>query len=280
MLSKIRSYPYDLVLSWNELLQLVDWDQLAEDYSIYISIALNTVLLISRHYINQEASSTYKTLKIPHEESKIVYVVKLVYYSLNVVSFVNFFWCMTSFKNYDLVSNDINQTPKTPSLFKIQLDTPEVISGEEKGLFARIAISLFDVLYHRLWPKASETPQPQNRPIWRLVVWNPSKFQLHFVSLFSPLNVLFVALLSPIGFANILFLVLLSGFLYAMLCFKYPTKLNDEFIVYQSLMKEYDSKFVNPRLNKRYVDKCVDDYYGEVELFYPDKRTKNFVTHN
>ncbi|ODV98546.1 hypothetical protein PACTADRAFT_31936 [Pachysolen tannophilus NRRL Y-2460] len=297
--SRILSYPFDVTMHLSESLQLIEWDFYVEQYGKQLICFLNLVFVCcsfyldcyyeeSLHqkynYINTDNNEVFAKYGIPKRQKSPPYIlvpISLVYYGLIVLSFANAVLCLTNVKNYDLINRDISKVPNTPSAYKIDFQKPLIVvdQNEDSFFIKRFSIMIIKLIFYRIFPKEQENVNDTNTSIWRLSMWAPSLLQLYLLSLFSPLNVLFLTLNKPITFNGLVFLVLLMSFQYMLIFNKYEVLIKDKELVFKEFLQDYQENYLNPRLSKKFRDASVDATRSKfanntVKFYLNDKRTK------
>ncbi|OWB76755.1 hypothetical protein B5S32_g910 [[Candida] boidinii] len=119
---------------------------------------------------------------------------------------------------------------------------------------------------------------------YKLALWRPPRFSVVFASMYSPIQLVILLLTPSISIKTLLLYVLITCFVRFLILDKYEVKIEDRELVFKQLLKEYNKKYVYPRLNKKTVDVAVDatvpqDFHN-VSFHTPVSRSKMFLTHD
>lgn len=272
--SRLRSYPFDLLLALNEQRELIDWDSYSETIAfplgfiltiIYFFIRLwqdNTVVEKKQKYFDYDRQllkdSKYfnktKTSFFP----KLIFTVQLIIFSINAFNTIYFLGKTKTYNVFNKVT-----IPNTSSARKVS-------NGKTKSLLDYICF----------WRNVEE---PEVESYWELNIWNPSKFSTYLFVSFPPFSIVFLYL-SQSSFTNLLFLISTSFVLYIVIIKGYLVLIEDKQILYQETFDEYQRKFVNPKLSvaKREVavDATAGPYHNTVEYYSPGRTEKVFKSHD
>lgn len=160
----------------------------------------------------------------------------------------NALWTFWSARHYRLFEANVEQKPGTPSAHRVRVQSSPVASSPLR--------LIADVL-------GSETAQSRAHPdstrdVWEVAVWDPWPACLQIFGYFSPLHVLmymFELPLDPLALRPSVTLfkcvVVQAGLslLIHLLQSKNDQRQKDAAIIQKEVMREYDTKFVHPRLN-------------------------------
>lgn len=94
-------------------------------------------------------------------------------------------------------------------------------------------------------------PYKEGQKVWEICIWNPNKFSLNLLYGFSPVQVGILMLMNK---GTEIFSIILAGFLTLQMYFyteKFITLIRSKEIVFREIQREYDMKFVKPRLFRR-----------------------------
>lgn len=152
-------------------------------------------------------------------------------------------------RSYRLFEADVDQTPGTPSAYRVRVDNDPADSASPKQRLTNLLAA--ETAESRAHPDKS-------RDVWELALWDPLPASLQLVCLFSPLHVLIYMLSLPLApldpqpsvtvFKCLVEQVTLSGLLMAFME-RFTQQNKDAAIIQKWVMREYDTKFVHPRLH-------------------------------
>lgn len=258
----IKSYPADVILNLSADIESFDWEQAGAKVSIPIALIINavfvfaelTLLYSSRQPILQGSKGK------PTAEWKYTSRVDVAWflaYSLMAFSFVNAFYLFTKTKTYQLLENDLDEPISSNNARVVEFDS----STPSHNIYSRLKLSL----YYSFWGKKRT---PNTRMIRELVPWDPPRFHLDLFCLFSPIQVM---LLHNVTRENVSYVLLFAICLSAQtfyLARSFLGLIQDRRIIDTEVLREYNVKFVNPRLfmEKRDVgvgtEAAIDEGYG------------------
>lgn len=214
-------------------------------------------------------------------------------FAIFALSLLNVYYIAVSTRYYNLMYS--THEPHTPSARRFTL-----IDNYSLGqmLWDTVKAKLFRVGKPQVnHPNAlgalSPRKQEQNdqdviyKDIWQLQVWQPSKFNLHFLMSLNPLLNFINILLSELSFMKLLVTnVAVTATLYYLIS-KFLILIQDRQILYQEMFQEYQDKFVTPRTTTLKKDVAIDatggPYYStiltDVVPFLTNK-LRVFTTHD
>lgn len=325
--SKLKSLPFDFFLSFNEWRQSIEWDDYANTVALPLGQTLTLTYLIlikittfydisykkranplfqtdldNYEQIRQRAVSGIQNpihMKAYRERGSWFQTVSNFLLILHLlVSFVNCFYTLLSFKDYSLLYSKTDKKPNTPSAKKFLL-TNEVNDS--------IVDKVYKFFYNNFGASRDQSSEeesfyteesvsdvnPMEKDIWTLKMWNPSKFSLTLLSTFSP----FILLVIRITAKNLSIWKLLSLTFMFNMCFhyiivrKFLILLQDKQILFLEVLQEYDSKFVKPRTAILKKDMQIDAtlgprapigmiVHGDMQPHLQNTKLKVFVTHD
>ncbi|KAK6465649.1 hypothetical protein DFJ63DRAFT_27718 [Scheffersomyces coipomensis] len=315
LLTKVSTLPFDLYLYFNEIHSSIEWDDLTLSVALPIGtlLTMTTIMaqvlnnyynsinvksnnaLFDTDYYNYERikrSLSYNEQLQQQQQQLQGAIIPSVLWLINglstlIVAFslFNAFQVFTSYKNYKLLY--ATSQPSTPSSFKGSLNESNsfIIKGINyllSFIFGKHEIDEDEDDSHIIDDTVDEDEE-----VWQLNVWDPSHFQLHMAIPLNPIN-LFVIYNFSNYTSNLLYfislLILISTSFYFFI-HKFLLLVQDKQILYQSMFKEYNVKFINPNLNKVKKDVVIDatrgPFYGdEVLTKYTDTKSKVFITHD
>ncbi|GMF07029.1 unnamed protein product [[Candida] boidinii] len=102
--------------------------------------------------------------------------------------------------------------------------------------------------------------------------------------MYSPIQLVILLLTPSISIKTLLLYVLITCFVRFLILDKYEVKIEDRELIFKQLLKEYNKKYVYPRLNRKTVDVAIDatvpqDFHN-VSFHTPVSRSKMFLTHD
>lgn len=274
--SKLKSYPFDLLLALNEQRELIDWDSYSKTFALPFGVLLtvtyffirlwqdNTVVEKKQMYFDYHKQQLLRDSKYFNKSDvsvipKLLFMLQLIIITINVLN-ASFFLLKT--KKYTIF-NKVSIS-HTSSARKISKD------GSSR--------SLFDLL--QFWKK---TEEPEIESYWELNIWNPSKFSTYLFVSFPPFNILFLYL-SQSSFKNLVFLFSTSLVLYFVIVKGYLVLIEDKQVLYQETFDEYQRKYVNPKLSVAKREVAIDATHGpyndSIEYYSPGRTEKLFKTHD
>lgn len=278
LLTKIKSYPFDLFLSINESLAILELDNLPETYHLYIGLFADALMLLIRLYFerfqsrrkrdeallnsmnnNRAKGGAYYSLSAAaatkrRSNGAVYSVLLMAFVALFAASIINAAVCLLATKKYTLFGRDMNNKPDTPSAVRTTF-------SEDTNMDAASTASPFKQMIRKrlsgIMSPAPAVEQPSaSAQVWELNVWEPSLFHLNIFALFSPIHV--VALwLGPLSFVQLM--VVLPAFslsLYA-LSHMFLVLIKDKNVIASEVFGEYDKKVVRPLLGVVKQDAAV-----------------------
>ncbi|ANZ77720.1 BA75_04666T0 [Komagataella pastoris] len=282
--SKIKNYPIDQWINLNENINIVDWDQLSETTALRLGIALNVLFwflslvrkaLRSSSIYNEDHffKSNFRELErkklkeygklAPSSSSEWSWatytcesVATFLFLSLFIFSIINAIRVLTTTKTYKFMYHD---KLKNEKLFQKQ----NQVSKKLPRLIQRLL---------RMEP---------NDP-WTLQYWNPNRFFLRLMVLFSPIHSLIIAL-NGVTLNILLTVVIMTFFLYTLTT-KFEDRVDQKELILKEVAHEYDAKFVIPNTTRDYKEVAIDstDKFNpnSVEVFPKAQKTKVFLIHD
>ncbi|KAG5358164.1 Meiotically up-regulated gene 154 protein [Yarrowia sp. B02] len=276
-LAKVKSFPFDLFLSINESLAVLELDNLPQAYHMYLGIGADLLMLLIRLYFVRFETKKKKDAALFHSignnrsrggsayslsaqaaakrrsSSAIYSFLMMTALALFAVSLINTAVCFLQTKKYTLFGRDASNSPNTPSATLEPLETP---SDEPKP---SSEAQFKTMLKKRLSGFITPAPAPEVTPqaqVWVLSVWEPSVFHLNMFALFSPIHV--IALwFGPLSFVQVF--VTLPGFSLALLALShfFLVYVKDKTIISSEVLGEFDRKVVHPLLGVLKQDAAV-----------------------
>lgn len=123
------------------------------------------------------------------------------------------------------------------------------------------------LIHHPSKTKAVTTTRgPQ---IQRLEAWDPSEVELRLFETYSPLHALLWYTVQANNWPIMCGVMLLTSFQLGLIITSYTHLLNDRKQIHAEVMREYEEKFVSPRLNVIKKDACVMTTESEMVNYSP-----------
>lgn len=283
-LTKVKSFPFDLFLSINESLAVLELDNLPQTYHIYLGLAADiTMILIRLYFVRFETKkkrdaalfhsignnkarggSGYYSLSAQaaakRRSSNAIYsILMMTALALFAISVINTLVCFLQTKKYTLFGRDVSNVPGTPSAALEPLETPcdDLNQSGDAQFKTMIKKRLSGFMSPAPAPPVVD-PTTTDRPtrVWVLNVWEPSLFHLNIFALFSPIHV--IALwFGPLSFVQVFITLPAFSFaLYAM-SHMFLVYVKDKNIISGEVLGEFDKKVVHPLLGVIKQDAAV-----------------------
>ncbi|KAG5369274.1 Meiotically up-regulated gene 154 protein [Yarrowia sp. C11] len=281
-LTKVKSFPFDLFLSINEHLAVLELDNLPQTYHIYLGLAADIIMILIRLYFvrfelkkkrdaalfqsignNRAKSGGYYSLSAQaaakrRSSSAIYSLLMMTALALFAISVINTLVCFLQTKKYTLFGRNISNVPNTPSASLEPLETPadEPKPSGQAQFKSMIKKRLSGFITPALISPVDETATPSPDRVWVLNVWEPSLFHLNIFALFSPIHV--IALwFGPLSIVQVFItLPAFSLALYAM-SHMFLVFVKDKNIISGEVLGEFDKKVVHPLLGVIKQDAAV-----------------------
>lgn len=290
LLDRIRSYPFDLLLSLNESIVSIDWDDYVP-HTLAIGTALQMLFVVTcklqlhnkavsdrRHNsVFRTDSRTYKSVVgrainggspdpgyVASERgsthfSWVLSVFIGIIFISSVLNALNVLWL--PYRNYTLLNTSTaHAKPKGSHVVK-----QNVLTEPERGVVDRL-LSYFDRSVYESESEdesdASFAPTPVNKDVWVLQVWDPAPFQIHLFATFSPLLLFCLWLAADLALWRLLVAVSLQNMGGFWVTSKFLLLVADKQIVYQETFNEYNRKYVIPKTSVLRKNAVVDATRG------------------
>ncbi|KAK8052010.1 hypothetical protein PG993_003395 [Apiospora rasikravindrae] len=234
----------DLLLWLSEEIETRDWD--SNVVGTQLGLAFNFAFLIAR--ANSGRKSTADDVFGDETDSGwVVFLVGSIVWFLVGFATLNAFYTMNRTRKYRMFEADVEKEQNTPSAHRVRVQSSPVASSPLR------------FLSHVINPESAESRAhpDRTRDVWELAVWDPLPICLRLFSLFSPGHVLVYWIFLPlepldprpsVTVVKCLFLqVILSGQMW-LLQSRFSQQNKDTSIIQKEVMREYDTKFVHPRL--------------------------------
>lgn len=302
LLSKIKSYPFDILIYLNELALSIEWDDYADSIALALGVVLLMIYLVIAKILNyydivhsksenilfQTNYNNYERLKARLLEKNItvqsynytfVRFLKWINILLFLASIIICFIIFRSTRNYRLLY--CKEKPNTPSVKKSKLNHTKFIRKLWKFLG-------FETLFNNNDKYVLEVELEDDKEIFELNVWDPSKFLLFLEIPFNPLNLTLFQFYSVNFFLlrTLSTVTMVSVGIY-LLIQKFLTLVNDKQILYQEMFSEFNNKFVKPKTSILKKDVSIDSTKGPIGSTvltnvkpYSFSKLKVFVTHD
>ncbi|KAJ3521420.1 hypothetical protein NM208_g13296 [Fusarium decemcellulare] len=237
--------PMDFLLWLSEELETRDWDSTSA--GTQLGLAMNFIFLIARANSGSYSSSD----DVFTDEAGSGWLAFFVYplvWILGFFSLTNAFYTIARTRKYRLFQANVEEKLSTPSARRVKVDQSN--SSPSTPLRYLASIIAPDSADSRAHPdKGSD--------VWELSVWDPLPVSLRLFCLFGPGHVLVYMIFLPLApldprpsvsvFNTLLLQVIISGQL-LFFCSRFTQQAKDTAIIQKQVMKEYDTKFVHPRL--------------------------------
>ncbi|KAF8430284.1 hypothetical protein EV426DRAFT_556602 [Tirmania nivea] len=287
--------PFDHALDLYTYIESYDWDGVQSTTSTPLGIALNILLFLARVNCSNGAYQGWEDVLIKSTSGKAYgggwgslknsgYFLRYLSWFLAVISALNAVLCFTKKKKYRMFESNIEIEPSTPNARRVPVNS----SPSASQLTTLLSPSKGR---HRGYTSATD--------VWEVSVWDPTPISLRIFSLFSPAHCAIYFLMLPITissnhlFANsaggtttyltALFIEALLSLQLGWLTSSFTQQMKDRAVVHKEVLREYDSKYVHPRLSilKRDVaTQSMDDHFeASVEVYTPQFNRQGFVTH-
>ncbi|ODQ81327.1 hypothetical protein BABINDRAFT_123066 [Babjeviella inositovora NRRL Y-12698] len=292
LLSKIQAYPFDLWLWLHETRLAIDWDAQAQFVGLPLGLVMKIVYLLlltidSRAVRGNDvfaSNVSYRHLRSVHSPSLIsrfqataLAVTQAVCVLLVAFNLLNTYLCLSKTRIYTFMSSvnsNITVAQRPNGAHKINLDA--YADDEDTPSDESVFGAVWRWLLSHLSPKQMEPELVDtDSETWQLCVWDPLKFQLCLLSMFSPVDLVYLAS-APTGLKSTLVLLLINFALYYVVVECFLVLLKDRELIYKETFAEYDSKYVRPKLSIAKRDVSVDATGGP----YVRPRVQHYETYS
>ncbi|KAF4977066.1 hypothetical protein FZEAL_6344 [Fusarium zealandicum] len=262
--------PMDFLLWLSEELETRDWD--SNTAGTQLGVALNFIFLLAR--ANSGSSSSDDVFSDEAGSGWLAFfVITQVYpliWMLVAFSLTNAFYTITRTRKYRLFGAKINEKPSTPSARRVKVDQSSASPSTPLRYLASI-----------IAPETAESRAHPDRAsdVWELSVWDPLPVSLRLFCLFGPGHVLVYMFFLPLAsldprpsmtvFNTLLLQIIISGQL-LFFCSRFKQQAKDMAVIQKEVMREYDDKFVHPRVHPVVRDvgtQFCEDQPGEYQAF-------------
>ncbi|KAF5589923.1 hypothetical protein FPANT_6161 [Fusarium pseudoanthophilum] len=277
--------PMDFLLWLSEELETRDWD--SASVGTQMGLAMNFAFLLAR----ANSGSSTPSDDIFSDESSSGWLSFLVYpvvWALIAFSFTNAFYTITRTRKYRLFLAKVDRPLSTPSARRVKVNQSSASPSTPLGYLANL-----------ITPESAESRAHPDKTsdVWELSVWDPLPVSLRLSCLFGPGHVLVymiflpLAPLDPRPSVTVLNTLILQGLVSAQLlffCSRFAQQAKDKAVIQEQVMKEYDTKFVHPRLHPMVRDIGTqfsadqpDDYQEVVQTGTPTVQIRHgFQVHS
>ncbi|POS78551.1 hypothetical protein DHEL01_v203048 [Diaporthe helianthi] len=264
---KARFDPWDYALWLSEEIETRNFG--SRSLGNQVGVACNFVFILARVYGSYSAGSDTDDIFNDDETSTssgwLAWFARSITWELIILSSWNMYYAFSRTRAYRFFEADVEQPLNTSSAHRVRVQ-----SSPSRPSPLQMLADLTDL--------AGETAESRAHPdrtrdVWELRMWDPVPACLQLVCLFSPLHVLIYMMTLPLApldprpsvtvFKCLLQQVAMSGLLLAMEA-SFSQQSKDSTLVKGQVLKEYDNKYVHPRLNPPVV-RDVGTQVGEDE---------------
>ncbi|KAK3318298.1 hypothetical protein B0H66DRAFT_232297 [Apodospora peruviana] len=238
--------PLDLYLSLSEEVQTLDWD--SKKFGTQFGLAANFIFLLARAN-SGDREAVDDVFSDSPSNGWVTVLVQFLVWTLIPISIMNAFYTMTRSRHYRLFEENVEAPgPSTPSAHRVRVDSLPASSSPLR--------LVRDILQSE---SAEARAHPdKTRDVWEITVWDPYPATLRILCLFSPGHVLIYTLFLPLTSLEsrpsvtvvkcLLLQIILSAQLLLMHS-RFSQQARDTAIIQKEVMREYDIKYVHPRLH-------------------------------
>ncbi|KAF9569909.1 hypothetical protein EC968_002434 [Mortierella alpina] len=255
---RIISAPEDYLTKVENDIRALDWDMLQEGFSWPLALALNLMLVSVKlgYWLDDPMANVPTVLKYDRSYSSpkallpgLATLLASMQYVLVAISIINALWLFRSKTNYMIMHRELNDRPPSSSVQMVDFQQDESHwSYRFPGRLIYPYISPFI---------RGGKPQENKRQIWELSVWNPSILCRNLFCWYSPAQVLIMAGLNSENFHIFLPLSVMVAIQVYVLVSVYQSYVKDKQIIFGEVCREYNTKFVYPKVFVRKYDKQV-----------------------
>ncbi|PHH70971.1 hypothetical protein CDD80_5618 [Ophiocordyceps camponoti-rufipedis] len=238
--------PMDLLLWLSEEVETREWD--SQLVGTQLGLGLNSILLLARANSASVAPLANDDLFGEGAPSNWVslFILPLVW-ALVIFSLTNAFYAFCRTRSYRLFQASVDTRPATPSARRVKVHSSPASSSPLR-LLADLVTS----------QSAESRAHPdKDKDVWEIAVWDPLPLSMRLLCFFSPGHVLVYLLFLPLApldprpsmtVFNSLVMQLLLTVQMHLLCQRFAQQGKDNTIIQKEVVREYDAKFVHPRL--------------------------------
>ncbi|RBR21624.1 uncharacterized protein FIESC28_04892 [Fusarium coffeatum] len=238
--------PMDFLLWLSEELETRDWDSATA--GTQLGLAMNFVFLIAR----ANSSSSTKSDDVFSDETSSGWISFFVYplvWILAAFSFTNAFYTITRTRKYRLFLAKVDKPLSTPSARRVKVSQSSASPSTPLSYLANL-----------ITPESAESRAYPDKTsdVWELSVWDPLPVSLRLACLFGPGHILIYMIFLPLApldprpsvtVLNTLLLQVLVSAQLLFFCSRFAQQAKDKAVIQEQVMREYDTKFVHPRLH-------------------------------
>lgn len=254
--------PYDFLLWLSEEVETRDLG--SKSVGTQAGLVLNFIFLLVRANTGSSRSGD-DVFGDSSGSGWLSYLVWFLSWTMVVFSILNLGYTFWRSRSYRLFEADVEQTPGTPSAYRVRVEANPADSASPQQRLTNLLAA----------ESAESRAHPdKTRDVWELALWDPLPASLQLVCLFSPLHVLIYMLSLPLApldpqpsvtvFKCLVEQVTLSGLLVAFVE-RFTQQNKDAAIIQKWVMREYDTKFVHPRLHPVVREVGVQCSIGDTE---------------
>ncbi|KFH67857.1 hypothetical protein MVEG_06588 [Podila verticillata NRRL 6337] len=267
-LKRMADIPVDCAVKIQNEFAALDWDVLQGRISGPLVVGLNGLMVWAKlgYWLEDPYSDTPRILKgsqpilrspgfVPGFSSLFG---SSIQYILVAISLFNTYWLLTSKKTYTMMDRDYYDPPSSNNARLAELE-PQDIPWSEK-FPGRLVYPLVAPFLSRPEPEAKRT-------VWELSVWNPSVLCLNLFCWFSPAQAL---VLVGMTMDNLYMTLPIAAAIAVQLSYFahfFQGYVRDRQLVVAEAYREYDNKFVKPRVFVRKFDRSTTTGTDTRELY-------------
>jgi hypothetical protein len=245
--------PLDWALWLSEELNSNDWEDFQKTYGTWIGVGVNFVFLIARANsgtsVSLDDDDVFGDSSLRRGSGWLLWFCRMIVVVLSIISTINAWYTFWKRKPYRLFERSVDDLPPTPSARRVRVDSSPVTNSPFRFIYN---------LAGSVKAEARAHPDP-TREVTELAVWNPPPLCVHLFCLFSPAHILVywsflpVKPLDPypsVTIAKTIFMATILSVQGHMLQSYYTQLEKDNRIVAQEVLREYDTKYVHPSINR------------------------------
>lgn len=254
--------PWDFFLWLSEEIETRDIG--SKSLGTQLGLALNFVFLLARANGAYSTSSYDDVFSDVNGSGWLAYLAWTVAWMLAAVSLWNITYTFWRTRAYRFFEHDVEKPAATPNAKRVRVQSSPASSSPLRLLGDIISTESAESRAH----------PDKTRDVWELRLWDPLPASLQLICLFSPVHVLIYMLALPLApldprpsvtvFKCLVEQVALSALLLTIEA-KFSQQNKDSAHVQREVMREYDIKYVHPRLHPIVRDvgtQCGEDEDG------------------
>ncbi|KAG0320942.1 hypothetical protein BG000_003391 [Podila horticola] len=267
-LKRMADIPVDCAVKIQNEFAALDWDALQERISGPLVIGLNGLMVWAKlgYWLEDPYSDTPRILKGNQPILRSAGFVpgfsalfgSSIQYILVAISLLNTYWLLTSKKTYTMMDRDYYDPPSSNNARLAELD-PQDKPWSEK-LPGRL-------VYPLVAPFLSKSEPEAKRTVWELSVWNPSVLCLNLFCWFSPAQALVLVGTTMDNLHMTLPIAVAISVQLSYLVHFFQGYVKDRQLIVAEAYREYDNKFVKPRVFVRKFDRSTTTGTDTSELY-------------